>query len=60
MNILIFTIAFTLRFMLKMIIDTQVISKAKAKIKYVDTLKRKSYSKGYEAGLTYGRECVKR
>lgn len=41
-------------------INRKHILKAKRDIKFVNCLKRKSYSRGYKSGVTYARECIKR
>lgn len=59
-ELLIMVACFASGYAVAVYINRKHILKAKRDIKFVNCLKRKSYSRGYKSGVTYARECIKR
>jgi len=52
--IILTSIAFAVGWIMKSIVVADLVKKAKHDIRYVDVLKSKSYSKGWNTGFEYG------
>lgn len=49
---LLILLAFIAGFMVRLFVDKKVVSKAKSKIKYVDVLQHKAYTRGYKTAAS--------